>query len=450
MGFGLFLIYVVFSFIRPAELYPDLERFQIMEIATMAALAGAIPRLLAGRGPTFRATQIYLAIFFVLWTAFSVVAASRWLGGATGAIDGFRGSGLIFLLAVLHIDTLGRFRLTVGLLGALGVLLVGQSLYSYHTGWRARDFQIREQLNADGELEEVREEAAFETAASDAGAAPTSQTVIVRARSLGFLNDPNDFAQALVALAPFLFAARTQGRRLRNALVVWLPAAAVFYGIVLTRSRGAIVAMLVALFLALRKRLGRMGGLAVAVAIAVAMIAFGFAGGREIGMDDSAGGRTAAWSEGLQLLKDSPIWGVGFGAFTDYNDLVAHNSFVHCAAELGLVGYFLWLALIVTTLTEMVDLAGHEGVDVPGEEYAHAARAMQISLAAFLAGAFFLSRSYGVMLFLLLGLGTALGDIGRRDLGDVGGRPALSWVRRTLTVEAASLAGIWILVRILR
>ncbi len=275
-----------------------------------------------------------------------------------------------------------------------------------------------------------------------------SAPVIIRVRSLGFLHDPNDLSQALVAILPFIFLALAPGRRLRNALVVWLPASAIFYCIVLTRSRGAIVAMLVALFLVFRRRLGRLGGLTVAAVFCLALVAFGFTGGRDVGMDDSAEGRTAAWSEGLQMLKGSPVWGVGLGGFTDYHNLVAHNSFVHCAAEVGLVGYFLWLALIVITMTELADLIGYDGDEASGTEYARVARATQVALASFLAGAFFLSRSYGVVLFLLLGLGTALFDAARRDLG-VEGAGARSWIPRTLTLEVASLVGIYVLIRVL-
>ena len=35
------------------------------------------------------------------------------------------------------------------------------------------------------------------------------------------------------------------------------------------------------------------------------------------------------------MLKFSPLWGVGYGSFADVHELVAHNSFVHCFAELG-------------------------------------------------------------------------------------------------------------------
>ena len=259
MAFFLFLVYVVFSFVRPGELFPELAPYELMDVATAAALAGALFGRLAGRGPTLRAPQIYLGVLFVLWAAFSVVAGMRWLGGAIPAIATFRGSGLIFLLAVLHIDTLRRFKVTTGLLCVLAVFLAGQSLYSYHTGWRASDFQLRQRLDVDGDLEEVREEMALEQATDDEPPA-ASAPVIIRVRSLGFLHDPNDLSQALVAILPFLFLALAPGRRLRNALVVWLPASAIFYCIVLTRSRGAIVAMLVALFLVFRRRLGRLGG----------------------------------------------------------------------------------------------------------------------------------------------------------------------------------------------
>ena len=61
----------------------------------------------------------------------------------------------------------------------------------------------------------------------------------------------------------------------------------------------------------------------------------------------SAQGRVDAWYEGIQLLTEHPVFGVGWGMFSDYNfGLTAHNSVVLAMAELGLVGYTFWLALV--------------------------------------------------------------------------------------------------------
>jgi hypothetical protein len=43
-----------------------------------------------------------------------------------------------------------------------------------------------------------------------------------------------------------------------------------------------------------------------------------------------------------------PVFGVSYNSFTDHHERTTHNSFVLCFAELGLLGYFTWLALVVT------------------------------------------------------------------------------------------------------
>jgi hypothetical protein len=111
------------------------------------------------------------------------------------------------------------------------------------------------------------------------------------------------------------------------------------------------------------------------------------------------------------MLKYSPIWGVGFGSFADVNRVVAHNSYVHCYAELGLIGYFAWLGAILATFWYLERINVTEAGPAGSPELARWARALGLSLGAFLAGALFLSRTYSVSLFLLVGLGTALAAV---------------------------------------
>jgi O-antigen ligase len=148
-------------------------------------------------------------------------------------------------------------------------------------------------------------------------------------------------------------------------------------------------------------------------------------------------GRIEAWAAGLRMLRSSPIWGVGSGMFLDHHERAAHNSFVQCFAETGLVGYFLWLGLIVVSLIEMSRLgAGPESSD-----WARWAHAVQASLLTFLVGAFFLSRTTSAMLFLLTGLTAAVATVARREGEEV---RAEAWARRALGIEVVSIVTIWL------
>jgi putative inorganic carbon (hco3(-)) transporter len=448
MGFFFFLIYLALMFLRPAELAPRLESYQIMDIASGAAIVGAVFGLVTGRGPSLRAPQLYLAPLFMLWAGVSLVLSQHWIGGMLGVLFEFlRASGLVFLLVVLNVDSIARFRATVAVLGLLAVVLVVEGAAAYHFGWRADQLLLTQSLDEEDALEMTDAPPTVEDGARRSRA--TEGPVAVRVRSLGFLNDPNDLAQALVALLPLVVSLREPERRVRNLLFVWIPVAVLLYGIFLTRSRGGLLALLVMLLFALRRRMGRTMALAVSVVAVLGLVALGATGGRALAKDESGAGRIEAWSEGLEMLKTSPLWGIGFESFTDYHDLVAHNSFVHCFAELGLIGYFFWLALIVLTWVGLSTVL--KGLDdAEARDIQSACRALRLALVGFFVGCLFLSRSYGVMLFLMLGLGTALGDIARREGLLDRQEHVVRWLGRIGAIEAVSIVLVWIAVRVAR
>ena len=71
--------------------------------------------------------------------------------------------------------------------------------------------------------------------------------------------------------------------------------------------------------------------------------------------DGSAGGRLAIWSDTLSLIREHPLRGVGLGNYafamepaTSFRTpFYAHNLYLDIAAELGIVGLGIWLALII-------------------------------------------------------------------------------------------------------
>ena len=425
MGFVFFLVYLALSYLRPWELDESLLSLPIMPVASAVAAGATMFSLFLGRGPTSRSSQPYLALAFLVWAMCSFVLATRWLGGASSVLEGLQAPLLIFFLAFLNVDTVSRFRTTAGILGVLALFLVGQGIAAFHFGYH-KDLL----LLVGHSLEEEAETDVDDEAASD----PVS-----RIRSVGTLADPNDLAQALLSLSPFLLAFRRPGSRFRNTLMVWVPLLGILYGVGLTKSRGAVIAILGLVFFALRDRLGRTVSLGLAGTAAIGLLALGLTGGRAISMDESSEGRIDAWAGGLQMLRASPVWGVGFGNFAEVNHLAAHNSFVNCFAETGLVGYFLWLFLVALTLAEAATLAKIDGEDRAAADLARWGRAVHLSLVAFLTAALFLSRTYSSVLFLLLGLGAALSDIARRRGVEPNPRPLSRWAPRILGMEIGTV-----------
>ena len=436
MGFAFFLGYLVLSYLRPWELNESMLWLPIMPVASAAAMGGTLYSLFRGRGPTFRSAQPYLALLFVAWTVCSFVLATRWLGGAPSVLEGLQAPLLIFLLAFLNVDTVSRFRATALTLGLLALFLVGQGIAAYHFGYH-KDLLL---MMGPSEEEEVAGDDLEDEEAGDP---------VVRIRSVGTLADPNDLAQALLSMSPFLLAFRRPASRFRNTFMVWAPLAGILYAVGLTKSRGAVVAILALVFFGLRHRLGRTLSLGVAATTALGLIGLGLTGGRTLSMDESSAGRVDAWAGGLQMLRGSPVWGVGFAQFREINQLAAHNSFVNCFSETGLVGYFLWLFLVALTFTEVRALAKGDGEDPARTDLAQWGRALYLSLVAFLTAALFLSRTYSSVLFLLLGLGAALSDIARRRGIVANTTPLVRWVPRIVGMEIGSIVLVKIMVTVL-
>src|SRR5919198_72393 len=163
-----------------------------------------------------------------------------------------------------------------------------------------------------------------------------------------------------------------QRRFFSNVVLLGVPGAAFLYAIFLTHSRGAVLGLASLLFFGMRKALGLVKtGLLVGVLL-VAVVVTNAAGGRGFSaQEESAGDRILAWSEGLTMLRHQPLFGVGYNSFTEHHSITAHNSFVLCFAELGLIGYFMWLALAVTVFRDVNQVANlSEGAGLASRSYA--------------------------------------------------------------------------------
>ncbi|MBT2667489.1 O-antigen ligase family protein [Bacillus sp. ISL-4] len=66
--------------------------------------------------------------------------------------------------------------------------------------------------------------------------------------------------------------------------------------------------------------------------------------------------RGIIWEAGFSIFKEHPLVGVGIGAFPSalYEkiglNMVAHNVYVSISAELGLVGFFIWIMITISSL----------------------------------------------------------------------------------------------------
>jgi len=471
VGFALTVVYIVVTIISPEQFGSEWATYHVMAYVGVTAVLLSLP----GR---FRNThvkssiQTFLLVGFILAIALSEMA-NGWFGGVFASWATFLPSAAIFFGIVGNVTTIRKLKIVTLAAVASCLVVVVEALCGYYGGFRGDTFVLQQnQYPADLSLGSIG-----------------------RLRGAGFLSDPNDFAQILIMALPLIYLAWRRGRGNANYLLVLVPSALLLWAVYLTHSRGALVALAVVVLVAMQKKLGRAASAGLAIALVLGMFALNFTGGRAIGPAEGAD-RLEAWSVGLQLFKRAPLFGTGFGSFTDFSEITAHNSFVLCLAELGLVGSTIWLALLVTTMTSLNGIIKRrEGAPTTGrrvdrrehvpdppvessffESLAFTTRtatvtatevetkieiaplqlhkvptqwvvAMRLALVGFITTSWFLSRSYSTPMYLILGLAAATIALQRPPVKpDVRGR----FVFYTLAAEAASVVCIYSMVLLSR
>ncbi len=256
-------------------------------------------------------------------------------------------------------------------------------------------------------------------------------------RITGTAGDPNELAALLVAalpLAVFLASSKSRGRlRPLTALAAALLCIA---GIFATVSRGGLialgVALLAALFVAGRWR--PKAGLAVGITLASALVYFSMvpAAVERVTRLEGGTGRSDIWTVGWRMVRDNPVSGVGAGNFEQSgvkyllepggilrSDLivdeakVAHNTYLHIFAELGLVGLLLFIGVICFSLACALRAARITS----SVELEALARGVFVSLVGLLTADFFISEQFSKQLWLLLGFAPALLALAKEEGG---------------------------------
>jgi putative inorganic carbon (HCO3(-)) transporter len=334
------------------------------------------------------APQLFLMAMFVFTIFFSVVA-SGWIGGGFNQAELFLRTAFIpFVLISGLVDTTKKQHL-------IFLIIIVASFLTVING----HVQVTE----------------------ESGIGLVGNPILIdggarRIRYLGPLSDPNDLGMFLVMSLPLLFYFK---ERIPSILrfTAWCGIGLVLYGVYLTNSRGTLLATVSLVALWFWRKYGTTKffviGLGSSPILLIASSSF-----REISSEDeSSQGRLDAWYQGIDMLKSNPLFGVGQGAFTDYHELTAHNSFVLAFAELGVIGCFIWVALLMVTLISLTNINKQnylpEGYACTRlqqhvmQEEAKTAITLIYSILAFMVSGFFLSRTYIPILYLYLGLSAA-------------------------------------------
>lgn len=483
MGFALTVVYIVVTIISPEQFGKEWASYHAVTYLAGITTLASLPSM-ARCSYWKTSVQTYLLVGFIIVIALSQVVHG-WLGGVIESWRMFLPSAAVFFFIVVNVTTIRRLKIIV--LAAVGSCLAVavEALCGYYAGYHGEMFVLLTNISS-----------------------PQDDVIgqLTRIRGAGFLSDPNDLAQILLIALPLAFIAWRRGRVVSNFFVVLVPAALLLWATYLTHSRGGLIALAAIALMGARKKLGTTASTALAAVFILAMLALDFTGGRGISAADGTD-RLEAWANGLEMFKSAPLFGIGFNGFTDLYEITAHNSFVLCLAELGLLGTTLWMALLVTTTTGLnhiigvqkrhasrlfgllglfeassINSAGALAINPPPSEriaalkhaYAYeglraveSAEAtkfetkiefvhppmvpqqwlvwMRLALVSFMTTAWFLSRSYTITMYLVLGLATAAIALQRGERKSVDRGP---WIFCTIAAEVLIIFLIYALVRL--
>jgi O-antigen ligase len=178
--------------------------------------------------------------------------------------------------------------------------------------------------------------------------------------------DADIFGRFLALVMILLAAVLLYSRRRRAQLEATGALAVLWAGLVLTLSRSSLAALLVGLGIlgAMRWRARPILFVAVAVAIAgiVAVVVSPNTFGLNQGLNGASSGRAGLVGGGTQLFGERLVWGYGSGSFeTEYHRIhpassltASHTIAITIAAEQGLIGELVYLALVITAAVVLV------------------------------------------------------------------------------------------------
>lgn len=405
-GIGLLIIFIL---ARPQEFLPLLQKVPFLHIGAALAAIGYVVDLRLHRLQASATNTLPWVLAFLGWavisTAINVPEALPRLGMEMA---------ILFVLYGTIAHGIQRFRTFQFVAGVLATTCVFIAFVCFHQG--LSDKQCVGGQAIVGGVEGTPDGRACEEHLQCLGpeAEPDlvyrcekvglfdTYTIDGRARYMGELHDPNEVALTICAggiglLLGFALRRRRTAAQLAMGLGVLLLLAAVL----LTKSRGGLIAAMLVPGVYIVRRFG-FAAIIPAALLAVPVLLLGGRGGSSAAMSTMQ--RYEAWAAGLDMFKQSPIYGVGARMFTDHHYLTAHNSYVLTLAELGVVGMFLFVTVIYLCIKTL--WVGMRELDkIPGTA---AAQVWGMALMSAMCGIAFqintLSMAYHSVVWLFFGL----------------------------------------------
>ena len=285
---------------------------------------------------------------------------------------------LFYMLMLAHVDSAARLRAFLRVLVAIVLIPIVLAVLNYHGYLTVAAFKV---IVDSGDVR--------------------------RLAGTGLFSDPNDVCEILNC-AMFLCFCGLLDRADGFWRILWLGPMAVFgHALTLTQSRGGLLAAMVGLAVLFRSRL-RGKGPKIVGALALVLILIVLRGSRQASLSTSDGtgqSRIQLWDDGFEMLKRSPLVGIGCTQFGTNLGHVAHNAFVQTYTELGFIGGTLLFGQYFWCLRNMTKL-GSKDVIVPDPEVRRVHPFVLASLAGFAASEMSVTNPRSLVTYTMFGLAT--------------------------------------------
>ncbi len=329
MAVALTLIFAFFAIFQPGVLIPALASTRPLMGSALLALVAWVASPAPADPLKPKPILSYFIIGFISAQILSV-AQFLYIPAVIEMLLNWGTFALGYLLISSQINSPGRMKALWGTIGLAAVWMAGQAAWVYHT----------QDLNH-------------------------PQLYGGRLSSYGAYSGANDMALLLVITWPIIFKFLDLNRSLILKLLIVPVLLLMIYVDLRTLSRAGLLglSMVMGLSMMRGRSLGKMGRWALLVPAVVVIFIIGSkllltrADAQDFsGQDESVQHRYDAWYAGIQMIKSSPIIGVGSGNFVSLSDdfgagrtIQAHNTIVQVAAESGLLGLVCYLGIIFTS-----------------------------------------------------------------------------------------------------
>lgn len=333
--FLMVLLFVVFSFFRLHEVFPQIYNFKIPLLLSLASLFSLFWHVAISKKIEIYCTKdlASISVFFLLVTIGVFAASNRPI-----AIEYFKGIYWKIALMTYAIAFLTRqakdFSLAAKIITVSGTLVGITALYN--------------KANGIGLVEETR---------------------VTIGRHIGsVLGDPNDLALVLMFPASFAISLIiTKGIPTSSKILGLISVTTLFSAIIATQSRGGLLGILTVFGIyGYRKTKSKVLFVSVAAIFAILLYFIAGISGRssggagEDGIDASAMGRLYAWEAAIGMAAHNPLTGVGLDNFYsnyyyysphwDGLNHAVHSTWFGVLAETGFLGLAVFIFNIILLL----------------------------------------------------------------------------------------------------